>query len=266
MLGYIILVIAIILLLNKQKIWSLFIFIGFLSGYGGGYGLLILDVIGEYPLKLGFMYMVIAILLDKPNLGNIPSALKKKIRYYIAFLLVSCAISSFYYHITLTDIFSALYGMTFVCGIYVFSKINKEDVISLLRMISTLIFIMSVLYIIQAFTGVKMMPYMLSGGVLETSGLYRFYNSPPFLILFLVLSFIPLTEKIFIFNKNVCRAVFSLACLATLGRTYISISLASIILALLFVADKKRHSKKSIYNRLLLNILQIISQKYGRYL
>lgn len=229
MLGYLLLFLAIVLYFVKEyRYFSIFLLIGFLSGLDGGYGLLTEQIIGVNTSKLAFFYLLFIGIYDWRCLffnTIIPKKIRNASFAFILFIVCSCIVSYCYYGVSVYEIFSTAYPMSFVLFLFILTKLKDWEIKKIVVLLFYLTFLQAILFICQSFTGVSLMPYRLVPAYYSEFHLYRFYNFPPFLLFFCCYSFMVTRQKIFRMPVLLVRFIFVIASLCTLGRTYIFVTL-----------------------------------------
>ena len=241
MIGYILLILAIILYFQKEyRFLSILIFLSFISGWRGGFGLLTNEVIGAENMRLGFFYMVVVLALRFTYKMNTKSYISKRIFLYAAYLVVSIGISLLYYVIPYRSIYNSILTSTLIFAVFLFIDLEEDDFLKIFRFLYFLTLITSILFIIQAITGINCLPYTINDISQSLFGLYRYYNMPPFLFFFTVFSFI-YKRKVFSFlNIHLAQMIFLLADLLTFGRVYIFLTIACILLTFLLNSKRRK--------------------------
>lgn len=232
MLGYILLLVALILYFKPSKrVYSIFIYIGFLMK---GYQLLTDEVIGVKNHDLAIIYTVVVLgsLILQGKFRKFRPAkdpVAKWILIFLAFLGCSWLFSRFHYGFTFYQILQASRTFFLIASFFIFTRLTPREIDKLIHLLLGVTVITSILYIGQIIVGHPLMPY---GGYLmdESTGLVRLHNSPVFLSFFLVLSFV--SDKYFKGNIYLYRFLFFAALMCTLGRTFIIVGIFSVILAL----------------------------------
>ncbi len=232
MLGYILLLVALIFYFKPSKrVYSIFIYIGFLMK---GYQLLTDDVIGVKNHDLAIIYTVVvlgSLMLQgkfrKFQPGKNP--VTKWILIFLAFLGCSWLFSHFHYGFSHYQILQASRTFFLIASFFIFIRLTPKEIDKLIRLLLAVTVITSILYIGQIIVGHPLMPYG-NYHIDSTTGLVRLYNIPVFLSFFLVLSFV--SDKYFKGNIYFYRILFFVALMCTLGRTGIFVGIFSVILAL----------------------------------
>ena len=254
MLGIIILLISLVLYFKpKHRYLSYFIYIGFMTGYSGGYGLLTDGIIGIKNMDLAIIYSFIInfYLLSSGRLQLPRMKFIIPLKVFIVFLLCSIIFSFIYYQFTPYQILQGGRKYLLIFCIPILLRIKPEEIFKILRIWISLVLFTSILYILQILTGQLILPYVGEGSIDSSTGLLRVYNMPFGLPFFLSLTF--LAPQYFKYNINIYKAVFFTAIMCTLGRTGIFTSILTVFLAILLV----KGASKLIRYILLLAILFI---------
>lgn len=234
MIGYLLLLIALLLYIKpKYRHWSFFLYLSFMMGYGGGFGLWTDDVLGAKNGDLAVIYtFVISIVMVFKRQYKIPKwGFVAQYKWFILFLFASVLFSLFYYHFTPFQILQG--GRTFllIFAFPILVNVQRRDFEKVLLLLIKVCVLTSVLYILQIISRHAIMPY----GEFDTdptTGLPRFYNSPANLDIFLALTF--LKPELFKGRIIYYRILFFLALVCTLGRTQIITTILLVFIALFF--------------------------------
>lgn len=249
MIGYLLLLISVFLYYTrKYRYLSIFFFIGLISGFDGGYGILTENIIGVNTGKLAFIYLII-ISISFPKIYKniiVPQKIKRSVIVFLAFTIMSFVYSFFRYGVAFTEILAVGYSMFLILAIFLFTSLSIPDIEKIISLIIYITFVASILYIVQVITGIKLMPYKLTP-VPYWNGLFRFYNSPPFLMFCLCYSFILDGNDKSIINIKLQRLIYVLAAICTLGRTYIFSVLLLILLSVMLGKYKFRLKKLILF-------------------
>lgn len=234
MIGYLLLLIALLLYIKpKYRHWSFFLYLSFMMGYGGGFGLWTDDVLGAKNGDLAVIYtFVISIVMVFKRQYKIPKwGFVAQYKWFILFLFASVLFSLFYYHFTPFQILQG--GRTFllIFAFPILVNVQRRDFEKVLLLLIKVCVLTSVLYILQIISRHAIMPY----GEFDTdptTGLPRFYNSPANLDIFLALTF--MKPELFKGRIIYYRILFFLALVCTLGRTQIITTILLVFIALFF--------------------------------
>lgn len=234
MIGYLLLLIALLLYIKpKYRHWSFFLYLSFMMGYGGGFGLWTDDVLGAKNGDLAIIYtFVISIVMVFKRQYNIPKwSFVVQYKWFILFLIASVLFSLFYYHFTPFQILQGGRSFLLIFAFPILVNIKQRDFDKVLQLLIKVCVLTSMLYILQTISRHAIMPY----GEFDTdptTGLPRFYNSPANLDIFLALTF--LKPELFKGRIIYYRILFFLALVCTLGRTQIITTILLVFIALFF--------------------------------
>lgn len=234
MIGYLLLLIALLLYIKpKYRHWSYFLYLSFMMGYGGGFGLWTDDVLGAKNGDLAIIYtFVISIVMVFKRQYKIPKwSFVVQYKWFILFLIASVLFSLFYYHFTPFQILQGGRSFLLIFAFPILVNIRQKDFDKVLQLLIKVCVLTSILYILQTISRHAIMPY----GEFDTdptTGLPRFYNSPANLDIFLALTF--LKPELFKGRIIYYRILFFLALVCTLGRTQIITTILLVFIALFF--------------------------------
>lgn len=234
MIGYLLLLIALLLYIKpKYRHWSFFLYLSFMMGYGGGFGLWTDEVLGAKNGDLAIIYtFVISIVMVFKRQYNIPKwSFVVQYKWFILFLFASVLFSLFYYHLTPFQILQGGRSFLLIFAFPILVNIKQRDFDKVLQLLIKVCVLTSMLYILQTISRHAIMPY----GEFDTdptTGLPRFYNSPANLDIFLALTF--LKPELFKGRIIYYRILFFLALVCTLGRTQIITTILLVFIALFF--------------------------------
>lgn len=234
MIGYLLLLIALLLYIKpKYRHWSFFLYLSFMMGYGGGFGLWTDEVLGAKNGDLAIIYtFVISIVMIFKRQYNIPKwSFVVQYKCFILFLFASVLFSLFYYHFTPFQILQGGRSFLLIFAFPILVNIKQRDFDKVLQLLIKVCVLTSMLYILQTISRHAIMPY----GEFDTdptTGLPRFYNSPANLDIFLAITFL----KPGLFKGRIIyyRILFFLALVCTLGRTQIITTILLVFIALFF--------------------------------
>ncbi len=234
MIGIILLILSIVLYLFGRKRWSLLLFVSFATR---GLGFLTDEVIGIKNNDLAVVYTLViclySVIYERKERVKEDRLLSLLIKALFIFLICSVAFSWVHYQFTPYQILQGGRQHFIILSYFFLRKIERKDVIWLLRMLFYITLLHSVLYIIQVLTGAEVLPYKYAGEVKEDqyTGVLRYYNSPHLLAFFLYMTMLyPLRNYVL---NNMAAAAFLAALLCTQGRTAISIVLICLLLGYL---------------------------------
>lgn len=244
MIGIILLIISLGLYFEPSKRYlSYFLYLSFMMGSGGGFGLWIDHIIGLKNSDCAVIYtFLISLYLLAEGKWRIPRIRGRGIlTAFITFLIFSIFFSYLYYGLSPVQILQGGRSFLLIFSLPILVQAEPEEVRKVVRMLFWICLVTSVLYILQALV-VKgpVMPYPGDVTTDRTTGLVRMYNIPANLTVFLALSFLCpefLPKKV---NLNMVRGILFIALICTLGRTGIAAGLLLVMLALLLNGSFKR--------------------------
>lgn len=231
MIGAALLALALLLYIFPKWRWMSFVlYIGFMYD---GYQLLP-DVVTEIKnVDLGVTYTAIisAILLFQRKYA-IPKVMFRK-SYFLLLVFLSCSFvfSYNYYDIDAYSIVQGGRAYLLLLSFPILATMGERNFRKVLKTLLWITTITSVLFIGQVTLGKPLMPYSYEAAVEDSVGYSRFYNTPPLLSFFLVLSF--LYPKLYGWKLWPIRAILFTALVATFGRTEIAVTVVGIGLALI---------------------------------
>lgn len=263
MIGYILLLIALLLYVKpKYHHWSFFLYLSFMMGYGGGFGLWTDEVLGVKNGDLAIIYtFVISIVMVFKRQYNIPKwSFVVQYKWFILFLFANVLFSLFYYHFTPFQILQGGRSFLLIFAFPILVNIKQRDFDKVLQLLIKVCVLTSMLYILQTISRHAIMPY----GEFDTdptTGLPRFYNSPANLDIFLVLTF--LKPELFKGRIIYYRILFFLALVCTLGRTQIITTILLVFVALFFDGKIQKIGKYVIViGVMMLPFIGILSDRF----
>lgn len=263
MIGYLLLLIALLLYIKpKYRHWSFFLYLSFMMGYGGGFGLWTDEVLGAKNGDLAIIYtFVISIVMVFKRQYNIPKwSFVVQYKWFILFLFASVLFSLFYYHFTPFQILQGGRSFLLIFAFPILVNIKQRDFDKVLQLLIKVCVLTSMLYILQTISRHAIMPY----GEFDTdptTGLPRFYNSPANLDIFLALTF--LKPELFKGRIIYYRILFFLALVCTLGRTQIITTILLVFIALFFDGKIQKIGKYVIViGVMMLPFIGILSDRF----
>lgn len=263
MIGYLLLLIALLLYIKpKYRHWSFFLYLSFMMGYGGGFGLWTDEVLGAKNGDLAIIYtFVISIVMVFKRQYNIPKwSFVVQYKWFILFLFASVLFSLFYYHFTPFQILQGGRSFLLIFAFPILVNVNRRDFDKVLQLLIKVCVLTSMLYILQIISRSPVMPY----GEFDTdptTGLPRFYNSPANLDIFLALTF--LKPELFKGRIIYYRILFFLALVCTLGRTQITTTILLVFIALFFDGKIQKIGKYVILiGLMMLPFIGVLSDRF----
>ena len=254
MFGYILLAIAIVTYIIELRRISLFIFVTFMLN---GWSVLTDTVLGVKNYDLAFIYMIVVISLqifyeDSPDLKD--WKLRLLIFIFFIFMLLNVNFSFVHYHFTSFQILQGSRASFLVLSYFFIRKIDKKDFLWLNNIFFYITLITSILYIIQVFFNVPVLPYDTENVRRDTyTGILRYYNHPPLLYWYIFVSILAphLVKSRLTFISSF---IFITALVATQGRTQIGMTIGVLVLGVIM-----QNRIKSIFGSVLIGLF-VISQ------
>lgn len=254
MLGILLLLVALILYFNpRYRYLSYFIYLSFMMGRGGGFGLWTDDILGMKNKDLAIIYtFIINAYLILHGKFYLPKF--SWIKYYkllVVFIGLTALFSLFYYHFTPYQILQGGRDYLLIASLPILIRIKPWELDKIIRLLIIVVTITSVLYILQIVLGRPIMPYNGEWAVDSSTGLVRLYNSPANLAFFLTMTFI----APYYFSKrriNFYRILFFVALVCTLGRTGIFTGIMTVFLALILTGKFSKTIKYGVLIGLLM--------------
>lgn len=254
MFGYILLAIAIVTYIIELRRISLFIFVTFMLN---GWSVLTDTVLGVKNYDLAFIYTIVVLSLqifyeDSPDLKD--WKLRLLIFIFFIFMLLNVNFSFVHYHFTSFQILQGSRASFLVLSYFFIRKIDKKDFLWLNNLFFYITLITSILYIIQVFFDVPVLPYDTENVRRDAyTGILRYYNHPPLLYWYIFVSILAphLVKSRLTFISSF---VFITALVATQGRTQIGMTIGVLVLGVIM-----QNRIKSIFGSVLIGLF-VISQ------
>ena len=254
MLGILLLLVALILFFNpRYRYLSYFLYLSFMMGYSGGFGLWTDAVLGMKNKDLAIIYTfainVYLILQGKFYLPKLPW-----VKYYkilSVFIGLTALFSLFYYHFSPYQVLQGGRDYLLIASLPILIRIKPFELDKIMRLLILVVAITSALYILQIVLGRPIMPYNGGGKIDPSTGLIRLYNSPANLSFFLTMTFI----APYYFSKrriSFYRILFFVALVCTLGRTGIFTGIMTVFLALILTGKFSKTIKYGVLIGLLM--------------
>ena len=222
MIGILLLVIAILLYIEGKKVWSIFIFLSFVGGIGG-FCLWVDTITGVKNEDLGFIYVVIiniySYFYEKEKYAE-SHEMRNLILFFLIFMVCSIAVSFFYYEMTPIELVQGSRQIFYFTSYFFVRKLRKSEIKKIIYFVFMITLATSLPYIWQSLTGIEVLPNSTryhSGD--SITFLNRYYNSPPFLDLCILL--VLLCNKEWGKKSYITMPILGLALLCTQGRTLI---------------------------------------------
>ena len=254
MLGILLLLVTLILYFNpRYRYLSYFLYLSFMMGYSGGFGLWTDAVLGMKNKDLAIIYTFVInaylILQGKFYLPRLPWM--KYYKILVVFIGLTALFSWVYYHFTPYQILQGGRDYLLIASLPILIRIKPFELDKIIRLMIIVVAITSVLYILQIVIGKPIMPYNGEWGFDSSTGLVRLYNSPANLSFFLTMTFI----APYYFSKrriNFYRIRFFVALICTLGRTGIFTGIMTVFLALILTGKFSKTVKYGVLIGLLM--------------
>lgn len=254
MFGYILLAIAIVTYIIELRRVSLFIFVTFMLN---GWSVLTDTVLGVKNFDLAFIYTIVVLLLqifydDHPTIKD--KKLRILIFIFFVFMLLNVNFSSVHYHFNSYQILQGSRASFLVLSYFFIRKISTKDILWLNNVFFYITLITSILYILQVFFDLPVLPYDSENVKRdEYTGILRYYNHPPLLYWYIFVSILApqLIKSRLTFLSSF---VFITALVATQGRTQIGMTIGVLVLGVIM-----QNRVKSIIGSVLVGLF-VISQ------
>lgn len=236
---YIILTIASVVTLIKNKYkWSLLFFLIFATK---GMSFLPEEVGFIKASYITFLYCILFFLKNKSFiLVRFYKGIGIPLKRLLVFFSVSVFFSIAYYQ--LSPIQTIVVGSRYLilAAVLFFEILSFNDKLWLLRTIFYLTLVLSILYVIQSFTGIEILQMANDDGGFDAQGFYHGAILPPFAQ---ILIFVSLFDRQFL-NKRlriVGAGIFLLAVICTMYRTLLMTTFLTILIIMLFNKSFKRN-------------------------
>ena len=266
MFGVLLLVISLYFYFKPQyRHLSYFIYLSFLLGYGGGFGLTTDAVLGVKNKDLAIVYtFLVSVYLLLQGQYKLPRIkFMRWFKVFICFLICSIVFSYAHYGFSFFQILQGGRDYLLLFSLPIIIKIKPCELARLMPILLWVTAITSVLYIMQIIFGQPLMPYSFEPGIDATTGLIRLYNIPPLLGFFLALTFV--VPEYFGKRVNVLRVVFFVALICTMGRTGIFSDLMVVMLSMLFLGKASKLMKTvTIVGILFVPFIGMISNRFEK--
>lgn len=266
MLGLLLLLIAIYLYFQpKYRYISYFLYLSFMTGYSGGFGLwtdIILGIKND-DLAIIYTFLINIYLITNGKFRLPPLKCIKSYKAVLLFISASVLFSLLYYQFTPYQILQGGRNFLLLASLPILIRIQPTELNKLIQLLIIVTTLTSILYIMQIALRRPIMPYGNKWSIDPSTGLIRLYNSPANLSFYLTLSFI--IPKYFKGNINVYRILFFVALICTLGRTGIFTGIMTVLLAILLTGRFSKSMKYVILICLMfLPFVDIISNRFER--
>ncbi len=249
MLGYVILLISLFLYTkSKYRYLSIFLYLSYMMGYLGGFGVWNDIVLGCKTMDLALLYTaaINAYLIFNKQWCIPKKSFRKSYVLFGLFLCASILFSHFHYGLTFFQILQGGRSFFMILALPILSQVKHNELNKILRLLFGVCFIESIIYIMQLFVGRPLLPYLSDFSYDSSTGLVRLYNSPANLVFFIIISFIKPESCPKVLKINTIRGVLFMALLCTLGRTYIATGIGTLLLAMMINGSFKKVAKTLI--------------------
>ena len=249
MLGYVILLISLFLYTkSKYRYLSIFLYLSYMMGYLGGFGVWNDIVLGCKTMDLALLYTaaINAYLIFNKQWCIPKKSFRKSYVLFGLFLCASILFSHFHYGLTFFQILQGGRSFFMILALPILSQVKHNELNKILRLLLGVCFIESIIYIMQLFVGRPLLPYLSDFSYDSSTGLVRLYNSPANLVFFIIISFIKPESCPKVLKINTIRGVLFMALLCTLGRTYIATGIGTLLLAMMINGSFKKVAKTLI--------------------
>lgn len=254
MLGILLLLATLILYFNpRYRYLSYFLYLSFMMGYSGGFGLWTDTVLGAKNKDLAIIYTFVInaylLLQGKFCLPKLPWM--KYYKILVVFIGLTALFSLFYYHFTPYQVLQGGRDYLLIASLPILIRIKPFELDKIIRLLIIVAIVTSALYILQIVLGRPLMPYNGEGKTDPSTGLIRLYNSPANLSFFLTMTFV----TPYFFSKrriNFYRVLFFVALVCTLGRTSIFTGIMTVFLALILTGKFSKTIKYGVLIGLLM--------------
>lgn len=249
MLGYVILLVSLFLYTkSKYRYLSIFLYLSYMMGYLGGFGVWNDIVLGCKTMDLALLYTaaINAYLIFNKQWYIPKKSFRKSYVLFGLFLCASILFSHFHYGLTFFQILQGGRSFFMILALPILSQVKHNELNKILRLLFWVCFIESIIYIMQLFVGRPLLPYLSDFSYDSSTGLVRLYNSPANLVFFIIISFIKPEFCPKVLKINTIRGVLFMALLCTLGRTYIATGIGTLLLAMMINGSFKKVAKTLI--------------------
>lgn len=220
MLGIILLTIALFLYPSQHKRWSILLFIIFSMQ---GLRFIPEDVIGFKYMDMAFIYMLVinvcSAIYERDTTHYLPYE-----RYLVwgllGFLLCSAAFSFIHYRFSFIQILQGGRHLFLFAAYFFLRKVNREDIVWIIKAIFYITLVHAGLYIIQCVTNLPVLMVSAKSALNIHTGEYRYYNYPILMTFYILLALLH-PEQLGSRLAKVSILVMIIAIVLTQGRTYI---------------------------------------------
>lgn len=206
----------------------------YMGASGGNYALLYTIIVGILSFKM-------------PVKRKIPSKIYKAVVIMEVTIFLLCINTMFYYSLGISSVTIYLRELFFLLSFFIIIKVPVKDLKKLVSWMFSITIMLTILYIFQAFTGIIIFqtsyddPSDLHPVELSGFSLYRVQNSPAWLPLFLVCSYIVknkiLKESLFY------KVVLTLGLIVNQSRTWLVSFVISIVYGMRHLKQSRNYLK-----------------------
>jgi len=248
MIGLLLLITSIALYVYGNRVWSIFIFLSFVTGVGG-FSLTVDTVTGIKNEDLGFIYVVLINIYSyyfENGTYKESIDLRNVVLVFFVFMVLSIIFSIFYYEMTLIEIVQGSRQIFYFTSYFFIRKLRKTEIKKVVYLVFGITLITSVFYIWQSFTGIEILPNSARYHSSDSIGfLNRYYNTPPFLTLCIIIVLI--SKFHFIVKNYITMPILILALICTQGRTLIIFTAILVIIGLWLQGNLKGQVKYFVW-------------------
>lgn len=168
-----------------------------MTGYSGGLNLLTNEVIGLGNNSLAFIYTIVvsALLLMSGQYKLPKDPISFWFKLFLVFFVLDILFSLSYYNFNISQIWRTSRDFLLILSFPILITIKPNDLRRVIYLLFIITFIASILYIFQVILGTPLMPYAQEVSTDISTGLSRFYNDPPLLDFFLLLTFALIVDQ-----------------------------------------------------------------------
>lgn len=249
MIGFVLLIVAIYTFFDgRYRYISYFLYISFMLGYGGGgLGLWTDQISGVKNLDCAVAYtFIINVYYIITKQWTLPKGIFVYLYLvFLCFLVFSSIFSFVYYNLSPTQIIQGGRHFILLLSLPILYKCSKQEFKKIVELLLYVCIFEGILYIPQVILGTNLLPYAGEVETDDATGLYRYYNFPENLALFLCLSFS--TSSLFkVKNTNYLKILFLIVLACTLGRSLIILNIFTLFLYILLNSNTGRYKNQLV--------------------
>lgn len=233
MFGFSLLGISLFLYIIRKHKLSYFVFISFMLN---GWCVLTDDILNYKNYDLAFIYILsvlaINIFLDKKKIKYTDLTLLILISLFILFLFFDIRFSYIHYDFTPYQILQGSRASFLILCYLFLRRMDKDTFLWLNKTYFYVTLVTSILYILEVFYNMPVLPYTMNVKVDDFTGIMRYYNSPPLLYWYFIATILfpsVLNSRL----STIGAFVFSVALIATLGRIQIGMTFGVVLFGML---------------------------------